>query len=117
MLTTGSVAIPSDVGAVYVECWANAFGPQSRSTTSWYQARLEEATAGVLRRAGVTGDADQRLPASGEEWRVPLYFRSADLAWAGTSRNVSLVIETSATTAIMAATSDSPITLRIVRAY
>lgn len=117
VLTISGLAIPADVGAVYVEVWASAFGFSTPGTTGWFQARIEEATAGVLRRAGVDAQSDQRISASTPGNYHALYMRTADLAWAGTTRTLNLVIEGSATNVRIVAQPDSPTTMRVVRAY
>lgn len=117
VLTISSLAIPSDVGAVYVEAWAPAFGYSTPSTTGWYQCRIEEATAGILGRGGVTSGLDQRINSATSAGYHPLYMRTADLSWAGSTRTITLKIESSSCAARMVAQTDSPITMRVVRSY
>ena len=117
VLTTGSVAIPADVGAVYCEAYAASYGYESPGGTFWWQARIQEVTAGVLRVAGVNSATDQRFTSGVGDMRFPLYMRTTELAWAGTSRTVNLVIDSAGCITRITGMATSPITLRIVRAY
>lgn len=117
VLTISSLAIPADVGAVYVEAWAAAFGHSTLSATGWAQVRIEEATAGILRRGGNTSGLDQRYGSGHPGHYAPLYMRTQDLAWAGTTRTLTLKIEASSCQARIVAASDSGTVMRVMRSY
>ena len=117
VLTISSLAIPADVGAVYVEVWAALYGHTTLGTTGWSQVRIEEATAGLLRRGGNNGNIDQRFLIGEPAHYAPLYMRTDDLAWAGTSRTITLKIEPSACDSKIVGTTDNPIVMRVMRAY
>jgi hypothetical protein len=117
VLTTGAVAIPADVGAVYCEAWASSYGYEIPGGTFTWRATLDEASAGQLRMAGVNADIDQRFTSGVSDMRFPLYMRTTELLWAGTTRTVSLNIDSTGCVTRITGTAASPITLRIVRAY
>jgi hypothetical protein len=116
-ITLPNIAIPADVGAVYCEAWAwmlNTGAHQNASNNSAY-AGISETTAGKLVESSVyVGGAG---PAIG----APFYARTRHQAWAGTTRTVSLYVTGANCQGSLQASyptpSDSPIVLRIVRAY
>ena len=107
-----AVAIPADVGAVFVEVWSHVGyavsppgGQGSPSDAGFY---VTEATAGVV----IDARADTLITRDS----ISLYARSGDLSWAGSTRTVSVYIDgfhfLGGCQAQMA-----PLTLRIVRSY
>ena len=116
-LTISGLAIPADVGAVYVEAWAAAWGYTTLGTTGWAQVRIQDSVAGMLRRGGVGGGLDQRFAGGQPGSFHPLNIRTDDYAWAGTTRTLTLVIEASACNARLVANTDNPIVMRVMRSY
>ena len=129
VLTTGSVAIPADVGAVYCEAWGHwASGTHGGGHNNAAVSITETTALEVARNqmydysfAAFYGE----VPSSGGG-PYPFYLRSRDLAWAGTSRTVSLQFIATNWTIYAAAQTISgtgqnawaqPIVLRIVRSY
>jgi hypothetical protein len=117
-LTLSSLAIPADVGKVYVECWGQQWNHTTLGTTGYAAVHLKEATAGLLLRAGNTGDIQQRwLGGEVAHAHAPMYLRTDDFAWAGTTRTITLSIVAVACTGWIHARTDSPVVLRVMRSY
>jgi len=110
--TLSGIAIPADVGAVYVEAWAISFGITSASgNPSAATATLSETTAGTV------GTSTYQNSDFGTDAWGPFYMRSRDQSWANSTRTVTLTMTQSLGTARLEASTASPIVLRIVRSY
>ena len=121
VMTTGAVAIPADVGEVFVEVWARGFGyvgtPGSGGTMNW-QVAILEATQGTLNITGPAYPEVGAVTAATEgSLMLPFYMRSREYAWAGTSRTVTVALLGTNTTTTLWGGADSPVVLRVVRAY
>jgi hypothetical protein len=121
VLTTGSISVPSDWGAVYVEAWgAYIMQPYSAGWNdfSW---SLSETTAGDLTKfTGRDYYYRGNGPVYGDYAHGPFYLRSKNLAWAGTSRTVNLNFTGYAlamTTSWNGYGANHEAVLRVVRAY
>jgi hypothetical protein len=104
-----TVVIPADVGAIYYEAWAaqlNTAAHQS-SSDNHCQAVIYDTASGQQAIASV--QVVGASPAVG----APLYLRSADLAYAGTTRAVQLYV----TGVNCEGQLQAPMTLRVMRAY
>jgi len=115
-IALNNIAIPADVGAVYVEAWALSVGylnpPGGGNFFSWSFEIVMTST--VLHSYSGSVYASSNTDANGA---YPYYARSTDQDWAGSTRSVSLRITGTNCTARASASGASPIKLRIVRAY
>ena len=126
VLTLSSVAIPSDVGAVYVEAWGHWSAGLQGDGHNNAAIYISDTTAGEVCRNHMY-DYSFSAFYRGDNYRVlPFRLRSQDLAWAGTTRTVTLNFWANNWT-IHAVTKQQqgsgqntwaqPIVLRIVRSY
>jgi hypothetical protein len=112
--TLAGIAIPADVGKVYVECWAISFGARSPTANpSSAYVSVGETTAGVI----ISGEHQDANFGASYSSVAPFYARSRDLAWANSTRTVTLSMSGSNCSAWMQGSAASPIVLRIVRSY
>ena len=116
VITTGSVSIPADIGACFVEVWTNQFGMTAVPATGhndWGMYVSDGATAIIDNR--IT-DNIQGGGAGGLGSLRPLYTRSGDLAWAGLTKTVTVYVNgfnsVGGANGYM-----GPTTVRIVRSY
>lgn len=116
-LSLTSIAIPADVGAVYCELWAISAGysqpPASGAGFRW-EVRMDEATAGNVARTYGSLSSTTTTDGSGS---YPIYLRSPDLAWAGTTRTLNLILGANSCMGELNGTTANPIYMRIVRSY
>jgi len=121
VLSTGAISIPADVGAVHVEAWGHYFTSTPSAGHNNWGFHLREAVAGSI------GGLNWYGWAGAGPSPAPYYVRSQDLAWAGTSRTVSLLAYGNGCTCLALTSSGGtglggtpyffPTVLRIVRSY
>jgi hypothetical protein len=123
VLSTGAVAIPADVGAVYLEAWGHWLVQNYGAGHVNWGIRLAEAGAGVLSAAHYY-DYSYAITL-GHNANGPFYLRSQDYNWAGTSKTAQIRVYASNITAMLLThgiggvglDSVYPIVLRMVRSY
>ena len=115
-ITLSGVAIPADVGAVYVEVWsANGIGyntPPGSGSFFSYSMNVTETTAGVLIEASESIFSTTNT--DGSRMAPGFYARSLDLStgWPGSSRTFTLNVSGSGCNGVLGAS-----VMRVMRAY
>lgn len=120
VLTLTSVAIPADVGAVYVECWAWSWGAdRTNNPGAWsrYEMGLNDSVVGGIMGAGTNGSIYYDVNTLPATVRFGCYMRSPDFAWGGTTRTISWTLTALHNTVLVSASATQPAVLRLMRAY